>query len=393
LHNPSYFDQLLKSVTRIARHSYFPGKEEAVEQSLDEIQHLRDCEQITEEQLAELREVLLGEEGACLREGVARERSGPEAVGDRGGIAIVCQGIGSQAAFSAGVLQGLLELATVSGRVSVVGGEQFGGVNALLAWEGLLRGNARRGIEQIQNFWDAYSARSLLDTLLNYSSQMVQHLRSALPVPGFASPVEPLSLHHGWRTELERLLDIGLLRTLAAIDGAPRLVLRRGAPGGFSRCVRGEEITLGDLLSTPYTPHSVPTVGDSLIRGVARLKPAEIWLIELTRVSREEQSGLPRNSGGQPSQFLDPLLELELEFIQKINVLLERGSLIDRRYRRIEVHRIIMEHDLDEASMFDRSPSFIGNLMLYGRERARQFLEKRKNNRSCRLPVAIAGPA
>ena len=50
-----------------------------------------------------------GEEAFCLLEGVIREREHPEQIPDQDRIAIVCQGTGSHAAFTAGVLQGLLE--------------------------------------------------------------------------------------------------------------------------------------------------------------------------------------------------------------------------------------------------------------------------------------------
>jgi len=53
------------------------------------------------------------------------------------------------------------------------------------------------------------------------------------------------------------------------------------------------------------------------------------------------------------------------------------------------VHRIIMEHDLDDASKLDRSPAFLGGLMSYGRERAAQFLEKRTQQLSIQSSVHL----
>ena len=81
------------------------------------------------------------------------------------------------------------------------------------------------------------------------------------------------------------------------------------------------------------------------------------------------------------------VLEQELRFIETINTLLKRGTLIDGDYRPIEVHRIIMEHAFDDASKLDRGSGFISGLMSYGRERAAQFLEKRAQRLSSQSGV------
>ena len=75
--NAAYFQKLIGTVTRIARHSFYPGKEEAVELCLEEIEELRDSGRIDAEQMARLRELLLGEETFCLLEGAIRERAAP----------------------------------------------------------------------------------------------------------------------------------------------------------------------------------------------------------------------------------------------------------------------------------------------------------------------------
>ena len=101
----------------------------------------------------------------------------------------------------------------------------------------------------------------------------------------------------------------------------------------------------------------------------------------MIQVIKSTRNGLSRTAGDLSDRYeltSSLLLEQELRFIQKINGLLDRGMLIDSGYRHIEVHRIIMEHDLDYSSKLDRSPSFICRMMAYGRERAKQFLDKKK---------------
>lgn len=83
------------------------------------------------------------------------------------------------------------------------------------------------------------------------------------------------------------------------------------------------------------------------------------------------------------------VLEQELSFIEKINSLLKRGALIHSGYLPIEVHRIVMEHDLDDHSKLDRGPGFIRALMSYGRERATQFLEKRAQRLTSRAGACV----
>ena len=139
LDNTIYFEKLVESVTRIVRHAYYPGKDEAIELCLEEIDDLQDMGRITLEQRAALRELLLGQEDRGLVEGVIREREHPEAIEGGERIAVFCEGAGSLAAFSAGVLQGLLEHAGDHGEIVALGGTAFGSISALLAWDGLLR--------------------------------------------------------------------------------------------------------------------------------------------------------------------------------------------------------------------------------------------------------------
>ena len=183
--NATYFDSLVGSVTRVVRHSYYPGKEEAIELCLEEVEDLLAAGRITAEQLTTLRELLTSEESSCLMEGVIREREHPEerSVGDR--IAINCQGIGSQASFTAGVLQGLLG-SFDQGEFVALGGTSCGVLSALLAWDGLLRKDPARAVDQLERFWHDYSANSIVDAVLNYSAQMVLHLRSLVPHGGLS---------------------------------------------------------------------------------------------------------------------------------------------------------------------------------------------------------------
>ncbi len=56
----SYFSRLVASVSRIAGHAHFPGKDEAVDQCLEDIEGLMFEGRITAEQRDVLREILQG---------------------------------------------------------------------------------------------------------------------------------------------------------------------------------------------------------------------------------------------------------------------------------------------------------------------------------------------
>jgi hypothetical protein len=60
MNGASYFDRLVASAERIARHADYPGKEEAVGQCIEDIDDLAIAERITAEQREMLRAVLLG---------------------------------------------------------------------------------------------------------------------------------------------------------------------------------------------------------------------------------------------------------------------------------------------------------------------------------------------
>jgi len=55
-----YFERLVTSVERIARHAYYPGIDEAIEQCLEDIDELMQAGRITAEEREALRIVLLG---------------------------------------------------------------------------------------------------------------------------------------------------------------------------------------------------------------------------------------------------------------------------------------------------------------------------------------------
>ena len=60
MNSPSYFDRLVAPVERIARHAYYPGIDQTVDQCLEDLDELMRAGRISPEQREALRFVLLG---------------------------------------------------------------------------------------------------------------------------------------------------------------------------------------------------------------------------------------------------------------------------------------------------------------------------------------------
>jgi hypothetical protein len=60
MNDATYFERLVAAVERVALHTNFPGKQEAVGLCLGDIDDLADAGRITDEQADALRELLLG---------------------------------------------------------------------------------------------------------------------------------------------------------------------------------------------------------------------------------------------------------------------------------------------------------------------------------------------
>jgi NTE family protein len=398
----TYFEKLVGSVTRVVRHSYYPGKEETIELCLEELEDLRVGGRITAEQLATLRELLTGEESSCLMEGVLREREHPSEVSSGDRIAIVCQGIGSQAAFTAGVLQGLLGDPGTGGEIVALAGTSCGALCSLAAWDGLLRGDRARAVDQLAGLWNDYSANSPVDAFLNYSTQMLLHFRAFVTMGGLGACALPPPGREAWRRMLERRIDFAEDRALAGREGAPGFVVGSMDLNGKVELLSGPEITAEAVVAATVVVPGVGPVGleshahpdesrlpITPIGALMEFQPTELWIIQIQRTGHDGTL-IARRAPAEPEDVVgNLLLERELQFLSTINRLLERGALMDSRYRQIDVHRIVMEHDLDDASKFDRSPGFIDRMMNYGRDRAAQFLEKRRNGCAARSPAHL----
>jgi NTE family protein len=307
-------------------------------------------------------------------------------------IAIACQGGGSHTAFTAGVLQGLLEGLGSDLEIAALSGTSGGAISALLAWDGLLRGDRSRAVDQLQRFWKDNTACSVLEAFLNYSIQMAIQFRSVVAVPELSPYAFPSWGQEQLRAMLERRVDFAEARKLAGREGAPGLAV--GAvdvlTGGFT-IFPGPAIRVESILASAAVPDLFPAVSfdgrtywDGLfshnppIRELIDFRPDEIWVIQVNKLGSDQVPMSRDDIYDRRNELSGNLsLEQELRFIAKINELLERGMLVDSPYRHIAVHRITLQRNIDYAAKFDRSEPVLRSLISLGRERARAFLAAR----------------
>ena len=231
----SYFEKLVESLSRIASHSYYPGKEDTVEQCLEEVEEIRLSGQITPNN-RQLSGNYSSEKSpsTCWR---VLSESNPAAVKLRSPPKLPShakvRGVMplSRRASSKGSWNKTVTTARSQPSAACLAGLSV----ALLAWDGLLRGDPQRAVDQLQGFWQDYSATCLIDNLLNYSAQMAFHLRSMVAFPCLI-PYFPALSQDQLRRMLERRVNFAEARSMAGNEDAPGLTRRCRR---CQRCHRG----------------------------------------------------------------------------------------------------------------------------------------------------------
>jgi NTE family protein len=322
----------------------------------------------------------------------------PKGNGSRTRVAIACQGGGSHTAFTAGVLQGVLGSVPDDAEVVALSGTSGGAICAALAWDGFVRGDPKRAVRKLQEFWDSIAASELWDQLLNQTLMTVMSLRDLMVLPEVSPYHVPTVAEERFRHILNEHFNFAELRALARKPGAPSLEI--GAVevlSGHFELFTGEELSADVLLASAAIPdlyRAVPIEGrgvywDGLfsqnppIHNLVEHRIDELWLIQINmstckRIPTETHEILDRRNAlaGNLS------MEQELGFIETINRAIARGKLTDSAMRPIRVSRIPLDRELDYRSKLDRRREFLDELREYGRTKWRGFLKERESRRT-----------
>ncbi len=325
-------------------------------------------------------------------------------------IAIGCQGGGVHTAFVAGALKRLLR--EEQREVVALSGTSGGAICAFLAWYALLENDraAEKAAELLDSYWRDNSASEPYTRSLNDWTVWLSRLEGATALLEVSPYDTPLA---SWiREQLRRTLEkqpVDFENLGERVDHTSPVLLVSaidiisGEAKNFDS--RNGEISIDALLASTAIPpvfEAAHVEGgvywDALfcqnppLREMARMKPDEIWVIQVTPWSR----------GFEPKKVADIMdrrnelsgnvaMAQDVYIIEKINDLVdalgEGENKEDKRlhlpegkeYRHIEV-RIIgmrpeMHQGLDFASKIDRRPSFIRELIDHGEERAEEVLK------------------
>jgi NTE family protein len=317
--------------------------------------------------------------------------------GSRSRVAIACQGGGSHTAFTAGVLDGLMRSLPDDVDIVALSGTSGGAICAALAWEGLVRSDAKLATEKLEQFWQLTAASDPMDKMANQAVMAVMGLRDLMVLPEVSPYHQPTWGEDHFRSILEKCFDFEESRELARRPGAP--ILHIGAVEvltGHFDIFTGEDLCAECLLASAAIPEmfravAVPGRGvywDGLfsqnppIHDLIDHQLDELWVVQINsstcpRVPTETHEILDRRNALSGNLSM----EQELAFIEALNRAVMQGKLADKAHRPIQVSRIPLERELSYRSKLDRRPEFLEELKQFGRTKCRWFLKERESRR------------
>jgi NTE family protein len=310
-------------------------------------------------------------------------------------VAIACQGGGSHAAFTAGVLAALFSPAHRDRFVPLaLSGTSGGAVCAALAWSGLLAGGPEEAVRRLDGFWDDLAARDPLEVWLNAWTQLLY----TLP---FTVNASPYAYSPAAEPRLRALLQTWLQPEALPADPASRSrpFLRLGVADvlrGGGEALGGEDadFSVDDIVASAAVPPLFRAVSargrlwwDGLyahnppIGALLDLpeKPEEIWVIRLNPLARREEPRTAEAIEDRRNEMAGNLpLDEEISGVALVNRLLAAAPVLDERfgYRPVTVREVALPlEELSYASKLDRSAAHLRKLSALGRTLAPRLFD------------------
>lgn len=311
-------------------------------------------------------------------------------------VAIACQGGGSHTAFTAGVLQRLLEEFPPQCDLVGISGTSGGAACALLSWYGQVHPE-REPRQLLSEFWADLAASSPANRFANSLVRWTIELRRMGIVLPETSPANSLGARWG-QAELRRLFEkyVDFETIPDLLDGSePALLISAiDVLAGSFEIFREDALSADVMLASAAEPHLFEAVEidgryywDGLFSKNPPIKdfltapdvpdPDEIWLVVINpqkreRVPRslEEIDGRRNELGGNISS------NAEIRFLETVNNWIERGYL-PNQFTYTDIKRIPFprRRRLDWRTKLDRDPSFLARLVADGEKAAERFLE------------------
>ncbi len=307
-------------------------------------------------------------------------------------VAIACQGGGSHAAFTAGVLMRLLEPG-VRERFELVAlsGTSGGAICAALAWSGMLARGPDEARARLARFWRDLAADDPVDAVLNFWSVWL----ARLPFSAELSPYsyEPMA-ENALRALLRRHLDLEALGPVPR-RGAPELLIGATDVRSGERVVfEGASLAYDELVASAAVPplYRAVKAGNRLcwdglftsnppvreLTDVAE-RPDEIWVVQINPQHRDEEPRSVRDIADRRNELAGNLsLGQELYFIDRINRLIGEYAELRERYKPIGIRVVELRlAGLDYPSKLDRRRALLERLIEHGRAEADGFFLER----------------
>src|SRR5438094_9846629 len=327
--------------------------------------------------------------------------------GERPKVAIACQGGGSHAAFTAGVLSRLLE-PDFAERYELVAlsGTSGGAMCAALAWAGLISGGTEDARARLAGFWRDLEAKEPVDAAMNFWSVWFARLPVTLEMsPYLFEPLAELTL----RALLEKHLRLERLSTPRPAQ--PKLLVgATNIQSGDRTVFDGCTLSYDELVASTAVPllYRAVKAGDALywdglfstnppVRELTELDqlPDEIWVVQLNPQRRADEPKNVRDIVDRRNELAGNLsLAQALYFIDRVNRLRSEHGTLQAKYKHITIRVVELARELDNASKLDRSAQLIDGLIEHGNERAALFFDERSLwPRPDSLPARAVRPA
>ncbi|MCS0496350.1 patatin-like phospholipase family protein [Ancylobacter sp. MQZ15Z-1] len=315
-------------------------------------------------------------------------------------VGIACQGGGSHAAFTAGVLRRLMQKDLLERyELAGISGTSGGAICAALAWTGLKQGGPQEARERLYRFWDHAKADTPLDAWQNYWGQAIASLPWRLDVSPYRVESGADRVLGSWLREFLKLEEL----TKEARAGAPYLFIGATDVLKGDRCIfSGTDLDYPELLGSaalPFLYRAVHTRGHVLWDGLFSVNPPirdlldldldELWVIQISPLAVAQEPKTFEAIRDRRDQLAGNIsLAQELHFVDKINEIVALNGELKRRRRRGEPQHYyrpvtirLLDAGLDEAkygygSTLDRSPELIDELIRRGEAMASRFFDE-----------------
>lgn len=345
-------------------------------------------------------------------------------------VVIVCQGGGSQNAFTAGVLKTFFEN-NVHKKMNIVSfsGASGGAVCASLSWYSLLKAaeGEQTPVEwRLMSFWKDNSTQNLFElifneSLINYIQLVNRGLIPALQLSpdsslsqmllSFSTSMLPRKNFYDFKGLLESYINFEEIKTLTDPSSPVLLIGASNVQSGKLKKFNSRfgEIHIESLLASTAVPSIFPAVriGDESywdglfsdnpptdelidpdIVGLDHI-PQELWVIQINPKTRNTVPHSPEEITVRRNEMIAN--ESLLQDIQKITLLnrfLKQGAFtkefLDTYHIKepILIHIIEMSQDLqdtlDYSTRFNRKKEYINHLIDDGVKQALVFLKAKK---------------